>query len=168
MNNVGKGAVISPCGRYRYVLERWWSVDPRFLLFIMLNPSTADATEDDPTIRRLYAFTEREGFGNFVVTNLFAFRATHPRDMLAAPDPVGPDNDKYIIHYADRATKVVAAWGVQGWRRDRDLKVQALLLSDLWCLGYTQEGDPRHPLYVKGNAPLERYDIKYRRPTVYA
>jgi hypothetical protein len=147
-------ALFSPCGAYRYRLSRAWADGPT-AAFVMLNPSTADATKDDPTIRRCIGFAKREGCGGLVVVNIFAFRATSPADMRAADDPIGPDNDEHIMDaLVDADGPVVAAWGSLGSYRGRDHDVRLLTDVPLWCLGLTKAGAPRHPLYVKGDAPL--------------
>lgn len=151
-------AVISDCGRYRYRLSRIWDHSLPLCVFIMLNPSTADAEQDDATIRRCRGFALREGFGGLVVVNLFAFRATDPKDLRSASDPVGPANDRYIIEATrDVDVRVIAAWGVNGGLLDRDNAVQRMTGPDLMCLGRTSRGAPRHPLYVKATQPLEPY-----------
>jgi hypothetical protein len=121
----------------------------------MLNPSTADATLDDPTIRRCIGFARAGGFGGLQVLNLFAFRATDPTDMKAARDPVGPDNDTHILAAitaaAAASAPVIAAWGVHGALNGRDDEVRKLSLEcgvNLMCLGSTKGNHPRHPLYV--------------------
>lgn len=156
-----KTAQISVCGRYRYWLGRQWSRDQKWMPLIMLNPSTADADNDDPTIRRCISFARREGFGGIGVLNLFAFRATSPMDMKSADDPVGPDNDYYSrwlmshAHAADMS--VLAAWGAHGSHLGRDTYVRGLAKmygARLVTLGTTKDGHPRHPLYVRGDQPL--------------
>ena len=154
-----RAARISDCGRYRYVLMRRWNEDGPMLPFLMLNPSTADALVDDPTIRRCIGFARREGFGAIHVLNLYAWRATKPADCFAAPDPVGPQNDAYLTMEFQAAVTgmhpVVAAWGAHA-RPDRVAAVRALAPAalDLRCLGVTKDGHPRHPLYVSGSQPL--------------
>lgn len=127
----------------------------------MLNPSTADALLDDPTIRRGIAFAQREGFGGIIVINLCAFRATKPNDMKNAADPVGPLNDGQIRILFELAAAsgvpVLAAWGAHGSFRNRDTAVRLMALEtgvDLVCLGTTKEGHPRHPLYVASDQPF--------------
>src|SRR4029079_19593153 len=109
-----KDAVMSPCGRYRYRLTRVWDESRPAVCWVMLNPSTADAVKDDPTIRRGSSFSWSWGAGGLVVVNLFAFRATNPADLLDAPDPVGPENDAHVRDAAKGAGLVMAAWGVHG------------------------------------------------------
>ncbi|SFI15082.1 DUF1643 domain-containing protein [Albimonas pacifica] len=148
------GAVISDCGLYRYRLWRRWGAGPT-CVFIMLNPSTADAKQDDPTIRRCIGFAKREGCGGLVVANLFAYRATSPKDMKAASDPVGPKNDEHLRWCADLATgPVIAGWGTHGSFMGRAAVVRRMLSGRISHLGLTAAGEPRHPLYLKGDAIL--------------
>lgn len=118
-------------------------------MFIGLNPSTADEVKDDPTIRRCVAFAKDWGYNALCMTNLFAFRATDPAVMLAAPDPVGPDNDRHLVNLSRGAGVIVAAWGTNGAFLGRDREVQALL-PGLHCLRKTKHGHPSHPLYLPG------------------
>lgn len=147
-----RSAVISDDGLYRYRLDRRWGDGPR-ALFVLLNPSTADADVDDPTLRRCIAFARSSGCSALTVVNLFAYRATKPRDMRAATDPVGPDADLHLVAAATGAGIVVAGWGRHGgWRPERVARVVELLHGNaLMCLGVTKEGQPRHPLYVSGS-----------------
>lgn len=159
-------AVISPCGTWRYALSRQWDDDLSRLPFIMLNPSTADASLDDPTIRRCMGFARREGFGGIYVANLFAYRSPNPEDVVAAGGrAVGPDNDRHLLEVlaraVDAAVPIVCAWGASlPGHLGRALWVKRNALgvgADLRCLGATKEGHPRHPLYVKGDQPLVRF-----------
>lgn len=160
------GAVISACGKYRYRLGRTWDAALRPACFVMLNPSTADATEDDPTIRRCIGFAKSWGCGGIVVVNLFAYRATDPKQLLKAADPVGPDNDEHIRAAVVECHPVVAAWGVHGVLRQRDGRVKWLL--ERWgvlpkCLGKTKDGrHPRHPLYVRADTALVRLSAPHQ------
>lgn len=154
------GASISACGRYRYDLtRRWGSGDPA--VWVMLNPSTADASLDDHTIRKCIGFTERLGLNALTVVNLFAFRARHPKDMCAAVDPIGPENDVYLRGHAAYDASVICAWGPNGRFRNRDLSVLAMLRAagvPLQCLHVTADGSPGHPLtlgYDRALAPYE-------------
>lgn len=147
-------ATFSPCRKYRYTLSRTWDAESPPLVFIGLNPSTADETEDDPTIRRCIGFAKRDGFGGIIMLNLFAFRSTDPAGLKGVDDPVGPwNNDRISRACKDRA--VIAAWGVHGVlnRRDRDVRI-LLAGSDLRCLGRTKDGHPRHPLYLRSDSPM--------------
>lgn len=152
------GAMLSADGAYRYHLWRRMTEGPR-LLFVMLNPSTADASVNDPTIRRCIRFAQREGFGRVDVVNLFAFRATNPADLFARLNGglaiTTTEND--MIAWAARNTdRTVVAWGAPGARvPDRVQHVLQLLPQRVWCLGMTATtGQPRHPLFVRGDEPL--------------
>jgi hypothetical protein len=144
--------ILSPCRRYRYTLWREFGGQggDGYAMFIGLNPSTADEVNDDPTIRRCIAFAKYWGYGALCMANLFAFRATEPVDMFAAVDPVGPENDSYLMKLAQDAGVVVAAWGTNGTHMARDRVVRDLL-PNLHCLRKTQAGHPGHPLYLPGD-----------------
>lgn len=165
-------AVLSPDGRYRYRLGRRWADGPT-LGWIMLNPSTADADVNDPTIRRCIGFARREGCGAIDVANLFAWRATEP-DALLGLNPMeaaGPDNYAHLVDVLANCERIVAAWG--GWlsgpnpglrdrSRMRPSPVAVEMVADtigveLLCLGRTSKFAPRHPLYVRGDQPLEPF-----------
>lgn len=145
------GALFSPCRKYRYRLWRRWEEDKPYANFLMLNPSTADEKELDPTCTRCKVFAIDWGYGAIVVTNLFAWRATEPEDMKAAPDPVGPHNDRHIIEVAKAAGIVVAAWGNHGQFQSRMDRVTSLLKANgvqLHALKMNGTGQPAHPLYL--------------------
>lgn len=151
-------AIISDDKKYRYVLNRNIPSVLRWVrrcVFIMLNPSTADAQNDDPTIRRCIAFAKREGCTQLSVVNLFALRATDPKELLNHNDPVGPENFKYLILEIERADIVIAAWGSHRMA-DCSLARELSKLDGIQCLGKTKTGKPRHPLYVKSDQPLEQ------------
>lgn len=161
-------AVISQCGRYRYVLRRSLTnildVDPNAteavykpMLFIMLNPSTADAENDDPTIRRCISFAKREGASHLSVVNLFAYRATDPAELKRAADPIGPENDRYINEEVGKSWMTVAAWGAHPLARERAEAVMRQIHGYegyAWCLGQTKSGAPKHPLYIADKQPF--------------
>lgn len=151
---IERKATFSPCRRYRYTLWRTWSgmfqSGKGYAMFVGLNPSTADETVDDPTIRRCIAFAKLWGYDGLCMTNLFAFRATFPNEMLTQSDPVGAENDKHLHEAAVSAGVIVAAWGVLGTHLGRDKEVRTLL-PDLHYLRLTKEGNPAHPLYLPGN-----------------
>lgn len=150
------GAIIM--GAYRYSLWREWAQDLPRLLFVLLNPSRADAGLDDPTLRRCIGFAHDWGvYGSVELVNLYAYRAPDPRTLKHVADPVGPLNDHHIQQAAGRAGKIVVAWGVLGKLHGRDQAIQRLLTQPLWCLGYTRGFAPRHPLYVRRDAPLLPY-----------
>ncbi len=125
-------------------------------MFIGLNPSTADETNDDPTIRRCISFSKAWGCDSFCMTNIFAFRATDPKVMIAEPNPIGDENDDWLVRCARKASIIVAAWGVHGEHMGRG-KVVARMIPGLKCLGVTKDGYPRHPLYVRGDVVPEKY-----------
>lgn len=154
-----KAAVISDCGKYRYWLERMWnSEQPQPI--IMLNPSTADADLDDPTIRRCISFARREGRGGIIVVNLYGLRATDPAQLKTAHNPIGPDNDGHVGDVARWAARVdvpiLCAWGSHAAqaRADRILRLIQYEGAKTVCLGITKGGHPKHPLYVHGDQPF--------------
>lgn len=162
MSNIAK---LSRCGTYRYVLERTWAplMPPLTMIYLLLNPSTADAVKDDPTIRRCIRFAQREGYTGLRVLNLFALRSTNPALLLTHPDPVGPENDMYIQRFvSDKQERCiwVAGWGVMGHRRTRERAsaiINMLEGRDIWCLGTNTDGSPKHPLYLSGDTELIPY-----------
>jgi hypothetical protein len=147
---------LSPCGTWRYLLERDFGAGDGTLNFILLNPSTADAVRNDPTIARCAGYARRWGYRRMLVTNVFALRATDPATLRRALDPVGPENDRYIARTARRADRIVCGWGIHGALNGREAQVLALLRSaapgPLEHLGLTKAGQPRHPLYLRGDA----------------
>lgn len=147
-------AVICPYGTYRYRLERTWDASTPSATFVMLNPSTADATTDDPTIRRCIGFARAWGHGGLVVVNLYAYRATDPAELRRVADPVGPDNDQHLQKAFAQAAQVggpvVAAWGTKA-RPDRVREVAGMAESFV-ALRVTKDGHPGHPLYVSATA----------------
>jgi len=160
-------AVLSEDEKYRYRLGRRWADDGPTALFVMLNPSTADGTDDDPTIRRCVGFAKREGAAALEVVNLFGYRAKDPRSIatMAATDAgrlelVGPDNNAQIAEAAeqDHIGIIIAAWGAGFGVKYRGPEVVKLVESvnpnPVMCLGHTAAGFPKHPLYIRSNAPL--------------
>lgn len=151
-------ATISEDGKYRYLLTRRWSSRP-LMVWCMLNPSTADASIDDPTIRRCISFSVREGYGGIHVVNLMAFRATDPTDALCTVDPRGPQNDDHLRKAAAHSGGVIAvAWGGHAppyFMQDALLCFRQGGDPKLKCLGIVKDGNPRHPLYVADAQPFE-------------
>lgn len=156
------GAAFSDCGLYRYRLWRAWDPGPR-MLWVMLNPSTADASADDPTIRKCVGFAKRNRFPGIEVVNLFAWRATDPRELRNAADPTGPENDAAILTAVDCAAAVFFAWGDFQWPQAR---TRALAVADMirlrspktpMCFGYTGTREPRHPLMLGYKVAAEEY-----------
>ncbi len=149
-------AIISSCGLYRYQLERGQL--PR-LAFIMLNPSTADATQDDPTIRRCMGFAKRFKCDGIEVMNLYALRATNPKDLWTATDCVGPENDAHLIDLAQRHRIGIIAWGnnAQAGRADDVIRLLTANGMSLYAMGWTKSKQPRHPLYLPADVPVELF-----------
>ena len=152
-----RGAVISECGKYRYRLWRYWRKDVPPLVFIMLNPSTATAETNDPTVERCERRARKMGYGGLEVVNLFAYRATDPMEMKRQADPVGPENDAHILEVVERCTNqgrnfnIIAGWGTHGKHRGRGARVIAMLRAkgyQVECLTLTKGNQPGHPLYV--------------------
>jgi hypothetical protein len=164
MNYIDAGAEISPCGTYRYILWRQFRqtiLRVNFLNWIMLNPSTADTTADDATIRKIAGYTYRWGYVGLNVLNLFALRATNPRELMRHPDPVGPENERFIKSYCGGGQDIVLAWGAHGCHLDRARTVVDLLRrgdARLYVLGMTQKAQPKHPLYLPSNTPRIRFE----------
>lgn len=151
-------AILSKDGLYRYRLGRIIDVEKKStMMFVMLNPSIANAEMDDPTIRRCIGFAKREGMGKLEVVNLYAFRATQPADLFRAKEPVGEDNLKHIEQCANSADIIVAGWGTHGKDRivvDAVCDVFKKIGKQVFCLGKTKEGYPKHPLYIRTDQKL--------------
>ena len=149
--DAASSAVYSPCEHYRYLLTRVWDPDGPKALFVMLNPSTATEMQNDPTVERCERRARTLGYGAFRVTNIFAWRATDPWAMRAVADPVGPLNDAALMASAGWADLVLCAWGTHGAHLGRGARVAALLRGSgkpLHHLGLSQQGHPKHPLYI--------------------
>lgn len=148
-----KAAHLSTCGNYRYSLTRRWDETRPTVAFVMLNPSTADHTEDDPTIRRCMRFADDWGYGSLIVGNLFAIRGPDPAVIKMIVDPVGSDNDNYLDSITAGAKEVVCAWGNHGKYMGRDEVVcDALKNRKLVSLKRGKDGSPGHPLYIRADA----------------
>jgi hypothetical protein len=148
-------AVFSDCRIYRYSLWRRWSEGP-FALFICLNPSTADETNDDPTVRRCINYSKDWGYGAFCMANIFAYRETSPKKMMLAKEPIGPDNDNTLKDLAKKAGIIIAGWGTHGKHLNRGAEV-IKLIPNLQCLHFNKDKSPGHPLYLK--ADLKPFSI---------
>lgn len=159
---MNSSATISECGRYRYRLWRRWDSELRPVVFVMLNPSTADADIDDPTIRKCIGFAKRLGFGGIEVVNLFGFRATKPADLWRATDPCGPDNRKHLGIVASAAgecdTPVICAWGAHARKAPKHAESIRQLLIEKGCrpmaLRLLNDGTPEHPLMLPYSCEL--------------
>lgn len=157
----GCGAAISADGLYRYRLWRRWDDLLPLMVWVMLNPSTADGTTDDPTIRKCIGFAKANHCGGITVVNLFAFRATDPKQLPKVADPVGPENDQYIVWSCcgpERAV-VVAAWGTNLFARTQASRVRKIIhdncTRELQCFGASKTGQPYHPLYLPYSTPMQ-------------
>jgi hypothetical protein len=153
--SMDRAAVLSPCGRYRYALSRRWATGGRAVIWLMLNPSTADAHRDDPTLRRVTGYARAWGYSALTVVNLYAYRATDPRALFTASDPIGPGNDAHIRRAAETGERIIAAWGAHA-RPDRIAAVLALLeharaTDRVHALALTASGQPKHPLYLRAD-----------------
>ena len=147
-----KEAIFSKCLQYRYSLRRLWNSEKPIVLFVMLNPSTADAISDDPTIRRCINFANSWGYGGMIVVNLFAYRATNPKELLKVEDPIGPDNYSIIKSSIVKCDgKIIAAWGnapILKKLGDKH-KDNPIFNCVLDCIEQSKNGTPKHPLYLK-------------------
>ena len=154
-----KGAIISDCGNYRYQLWRKWDPIKPMALFIMLNPSTADANNDDPTIRRCVEFAKSWGYGGVYVGNLYAYRSTDRDVLKKVLDPEGPENQQNIQDMIESCSLVICAWGNKEGSPPLWLTE---LCSDLHYLELSKSGTPKHPLYLPGYLEPIKYenDIK--------
>lgn len=159
-------ATFNTARTHRYLLTRVWNPEVPPAVFVMLNPSTADAFRRDPTVTRCLGFARREHAGGLVVLNLFGLRSTDPSALAGHPDPIGCSNNQLILESVQHTKIVIVAWGVHGTLRDRDSEVTSLLVQhdiELMCLGRNQGGSPKHPLLVRGSQPLEPYRLKRAR-----
>lgn len=158
---IDRTAIISECGKYRYLLRRVWNDNLTRALFVMLNPSTADGKIDDPTIRACTRWCTTNGFGSFEVVNLFAIRSTQPEGIYQVRDPIGPQNEAMVDRAVKRADVVICAWGAHLVARDHAPSMVARIRKEkakVYCLGLTKIGAPLHPLYVANNQPLIEYN----------
>lgn len=159
-----RSATFSACGEYRYELTRRLAKGEGTVAFVMLNPSTADAYEEDPTIRRCLGFAHRWGYRDVRILNIFALRSTDPQGLRHCIDPVGPLNDEYLREYctAKKADRVIVAWGTHGAYLERGARALAILRDvrgahpGLCALTWTKGGHPGHPLYAKGDLEPQR------------
>ena len=156
-------AQISDCEQYRYTLTREWdhSGETEKAVFVMLNPSTADASEDDPTIRRCIGFAKAWNHSGLIVANLYALRSTSPANLWTHDDAIGPDNDAVLTNLALRSETICCAWGANA-KPDRVRHFLSLMQATnafLYCLGTTKAGAPRHPLYLRKDASLMQWPL---------
>jgi len=160
-DSIKRSAIFDPTGTWRYELRRSWSdLMPAkgLLCLIGLNPSVADHERDDHTIRVEMGFTKKFGMAGFIKVNLFGLVSTDPMGLKIAPDPVGPENDKYILNAVQLSDLVVAAWGADGILFNRAGVVRRMLGPvKLMCLGTTKSGAPRHPSRLSYDTPLVEF-----------
>lgn len=142
-----KSAILSADRKYRYVLTRIWDEKKPTVVFIGLNPSTADEEVDDETIRKCIGYAKRWGYGKLIMVNLFAFRSTDSSMLKRVEDPVGSDNDSYIQKCVSESNLVIACWGNHGKLLNRDKALMGSL-PNLVCLKRNKNGTPHHPLYL--------------------
>jgi len=151
-------AIFSECQRYRYGLSRVAYPEKKTLMYVLLNPSTADAQKNDPTVARCWVRARNLGYGQMLIGNLFAIRSADPRDIFKESDPVGPDNDTYLVIMAAAAHTIILGWGNEGAYRGRSKQVVKLLRENyarpLYCLHMNGSGMPKHPLYLRYDLPL--------------
>lgn len=153
------GAVFSEDGDYRYLLSRAWARGSGFVAFIGLNPSTAEAEYDDPTVRKCCHWAREWGFGGMYMLNLYAYRATDPAMMRAAADPIGPKNDGWIARTVRTSVIAVCAWG-SSVKEERWRPIAESVPPDKrYCLGRTKYGHPKHPLYLANATQRESWVI---------
>lgn len=154
-----RDAVISDCGKYRYLLRRTWDHTKPRCLYVMLNPSTADANVDDATIRSCIRLAKGYGYGSFDVVNLMAWRATDPKNLpTKPPEAMGSDNPRIIEAAIARCDIVICAWGAHPYAerfKGAVLDMVSLYRPAAYCLGKTKSGAPKHPLYIKSGTPLQ-------------
>lgn len=151
-----RSATFSACRTFRYSLSRVWNPRLSSVMFVGLNPSTADENEDDPTVRRCIGFARKWNCGGLILVNLFAYRCTDPAGLLQADDPIGPANDRVILESASAVGRIVLAWGTGGGLLDRNQHVLSLL-PGAHCLGVTKDGHPKHPLYLAGSTRVRPF-----------
>lgn len=158
--DITRTASFSRCKQYRYKLERRWNqhAPTRRVVFIGLNPSTADHRVDDPTIRRCMDFTQRWGYNSVSVVNLFAYRTPYPKLLRQALDPIGPYNTKHLKNVIDAADLVIACWGKHGNWQDRDKRLAKRYSNALHCLAVNRDGSPAHPLYQRADTQPMRWN----------
>jgi len=145
-------AEFSPDRVHRYELWRTWDKSKGIAMFIGLNPSTADEIKNDPTVTRCINYAKKWGYGGMIMSNIFAYRATDPKIMKGATDPVGPDNDEWLVKSSKEASLIVAAWGNHGEFMERGTAVMNLFDgTELHCLSLNKTGHPKHPLYCSSS-----------------
>ncbi|MAM05239.1 MAG: hypothetical protein CMD06_04690 [Flavobacteriales bacterium] len=148
-----KKALFSKDQKYRYLLERTWNNSKKKLLFIMLNPSSADSKKDDPTIRRLISFSKKWGYGGFKVCNLYSYVTSSPSTLYSSSNILGYKNKSYIKKQIKNSDCIVYAWG----NTEAEPHWLKKIVKTSYCIGINKNGTPKHPLYINSNAKLLNY-----------
>ena len=161
VSNITRKAAFSRCQRYRYQLERRWECESpaKRVVFIGLNPSTADHRVDDPTIRRCMGFTRSWGYNTLTVVNLFAYRTPYPAELKKVLDPVGAYNSRHVGSVIRDADLVIACWGRNGCWLEQDKQLVGRFKDRLFCLAENSDGSPAHPLYQPATAQPSRWSL---------
>ncbi len=159
-----KTAEISNCETYRYQLKRQWESEENLVLFICLNPATADAENNDKTCNRYIEFAKEHGYSGLIITNVFAFRSEFPNEMKNAENPVGLLNDEWIIKSIRLCKAIVVGWGNDGAYQNRDIEVLKILKEHgkdklIFCLGKNTNGQPSHPSRLTKGTKFQPFDI---------
>ncbi|MEL7332166.1 MAG: DUF1643 domain-containing protein [Cyanobacteria bacterium J06560_2] len=162
--SIERTAILDRTGNYRYRLGRRWQTTGPEVAFVMLNPSSADATQDDPTLRACIQFAQKWNYASLSVVNLFGYRTPHPSELKKVKDPIGAENDAYVLAAVTAAKKVVLAWGNEGGLLGRDRAILTQLLPHKQKLHYlllNRSGQPRHPLYVSRSVVPTKFSQPY-------
>ena len=157
--NENKGAEFSKCGKYRYKLWRIWDESKPMMMYIMMNPSTADASEDDHTITRCIGFANSWGYGGFYVGNLFAYRSTDPKELKKVTDPIGNFNYNHLFEMSLKSDIIVCAWGNKQGSPPEKIRN----LGELYYLSINNDGTPGHPLFLKSELKPILWSQVYKR-----
>ena len=162
---VGSSACLSEDGTHRYQLERIWDEAKPIVMFVMLNPSTADWKENDPTIRRCLGFAKRWGFGGLLVGNLFSFRSTNPKELLEQEKLIIWMNIQHLKEMSERSKLIVYAWGNSSIvkkleKRFPDYKPLSEIVGEPHYIELCQDGTPKHPLYLRSDLSHHKYEVK--------
>ena len=156
-------ADFSKCKRYRYTLKRLWNEEKGNVLFISLNPALAEVNENNSTNRRGISFAKDWGYGGVVFCNLFAYRCKTPKELKKVKDPVGEENNKFLISEANKSKLIIFSWGNHGKIMNRNIEVIKLFnkSTKVYCLGTTKQKEPKHILYLRKDLKPKIFKIKY-------
>jgi hypothetical protein len=151
-------------GVYRYCLWRRWNLNQPIMGWVMLNPSTANAKEDDQTLRKCMGFARKHDHGGVILVNLFAFMERDPQKLRMVKERVGPETDRYILWTCAVADLVVAGWGACRFANEQARHVRKLVEgtgTTIRCVGQTKNGQPRHPLHPSYSSPIQALSAAY-------